>query len=163
LAPDLRPDRRADCSTPRHSFGRFQRHLHTARKAKGGFGRPVIFRHCEMSDPCFARPAFGRSGGDLLSHALRRSTIGAEGFHGRVRNGIGCGPLAKTTRPSKRAAPSASLLRLPSLRCLRPLRTRATAEAGSFVLQLRSLAFGGGLAAAHDGYANQAARGISTG
>ncbi len=33
---------------------------------------------------------FGRPGGDLLSRALRRSTIGAEGFHGRVRNGIGC-------------------------------------------------------------------------
>jgi hypothetical protein len=29
-------------------------------------------------------------GGDLLSRALRRSTIGAEGFHGRVRDGIGC-------------------------------------------------------------------------
>src|ERR1700676_3520540 len=29
-------------------------------------------------------------GGDLLCHALRRSTIGAEGFHGRVRDGIGC-------------------------------------------------------------------------
>src|SRR6266545_4323021 len=33
---------------------------------------------------------FGGSGGDLLFHALRRSTIGAEGFHGRVRDGIGC-------------------------------------------------------------------------
>ena len=33
--------------------------------------------------------ADGRPGGDLLSHALRRSTIGAEGFHGRVRDGIG--------------------------------------------------------------------------
>src|ERR1700740_378367 len=35
----------------------------------------------------------GRAGGpgsDLLFHALRRSTIGAEGFHGRVRDGIGC-------------------------------------------------------------------------
>ena len=32
----------------------------------------------------------GRPGGDLLSRALRRSTIGAEGFHGRVRDGIGC-------------------------------------------------------------------------
>ena len=31
----------------------------------------------------------GGPGGDLLSHALRRSTIGAEGFHGRVRDGIG--------------------------------------------------------------------------
>jgi hypothetical protein len=29
-------------------------------------------------------------GGDLLFHVLRRSTIGAEGFHGRVRDGIGC-------------------------------------------------------------------------
>ena len=33
---------------------------------------------------------FGRPGGDLLSRVLRRSTIGAEGFHGRVRDGIGC-------------------------------------------------------------------------
>ena len=32
----------------------------------------------------------GWPGGDLLSRALRRSTIGAEGFHGRVRDGIGC-------------------------------------------------------------------------
>ena len=31
-----------------------------------------------------------RPGSDLLSRALRRSTIGAEGFHFRVRNGIGC-------------------------------------------------------------------------
>ena len=31
----------------------------------------------------------GRPGSDLLSHALRRSTIGAEGFHDRVRDGIG--------------------------------------------------------------------------
>src|SRR5246127_3760266 len=43
----------------------------------------------------------GRPGGDLLSHALRRSTIGAEGFHGRVRDGIGCVFLAKATRSSK--------------------------------------------------------------
>ena len=43
-----------------------------------------------------------RPGGDLLSHVLRRSTIGAEGFHGRVRDGIGCGPLAMTTRSARR-------------------------------------------------------------
>ncbi len=42
----------------------------------------------------------GRPGGDLLSHALRRSTIGAEGFHDRVRDGIGCRPLAITTKSS---------------------------------------------------------------
>src|SRR5215510_10728521 len=46
--------------------------------------------------------ALGRPGSVLLSHVLRHSTIGAEGFHGRVRNGIGCGPLAITTRSSKR-------------------------------------------------------------
>lgn len=45
----------------------------------------------------------GRPGGDLLSHALRRSTIGAEGFHDRVRDGIGWFTLAMTTRPSKQS------------------------------------------------------------
>ena len=44
---------------------------------------------------------FGRPGGDLLFRALRRSTIGAEGFHGRVRDGIGCRPLAWATRSSE--------------------------------------------------------------
>ena len=43
----------------------------------------------------------GWPGGDLLSHVLRRSTIGAEGFDGRVRDGIGLGSLAMTTRPAK--------------------------------------------------------------
>jgi hypothetical protein len=42
----------------------------------------------------------GRPGGDLLSRALRHSTMGAGGFHGRVRDGIGCGPPAMTTRSS---------------------------------------------------------------
>ena len=44
----------------------------------------------------------GRPGGDLLSRALRHSTIGAESFHGRVRDGIGCSPFATATRSSKR-------------------------------------------------------------
>src|SRR6185312_3652861 len=42
----------------------------------------------------------GRPGGDRLSRALRHSTMGAGGFHGRVRDGIGCGPPAVTTRSS---------------------------------------------------------------
>ena len=46
------------------------------------------------------------SGGDLLSHVLRRSTIGATGLNGRVRDGIGCFPRAVTTRPSKLPAGS---------------------------------------------------------
>src|SRR3954467_13609822 len=45
----------------------------------------------------------GRPGSDLLSRVLRRSTIGAEGFHGRVRDGIGCGPLAMTTKSASLA------------------------------------------------------------
>lgn len=42
-----------------------------------------------------------RPGGDLLSRVLRQSTIGAEEFNGRVRNGIGFRLLAMTTRPAK--------------------------------------------------------------
>src|SRR6201996_6371452 len=42
----------------------------------------------------------GRPGGDLLSRALRHSTMGAGAFHGRVRDGIGCRRPAMTTRSS---------------------------------------------------------------
>src|ERR1700677_2758731 len=41
------------------------------------------------------------SGGDRLSRGLRPSTIGAGGFNGRVRNGIGWNSPAMTTRPAK--------------------------------------------------------------
>jgi hypothetical protein len=53
----------------------------------------------------------GEPGGDLLFRALRRSTIGAEGFHGRVRDGIGClaprhgrqaGPAPRWSCPRRR-------------------------------------------------------------
>ena len=47
--------------------------------------------------------AFCRPGGDLLSHTLRCSTIGAGEFHGRVRDGIGWGLPAEATRPAKRS------------------------------------------------------------
>ena len=46
-------------------------------------------------------PVFGRPGSDLLSQVLRHSTIGAEAFNGRVRDGIGFGRLARATRPAK--------------------------------------------------------------
>ncbi len=42
-----------------------------------------------------------RFGGDLLSHVLRRSTIGAAALNGRVRDGIGCFARAMTTKPGK--------------------------------------------------------------
>src|SRR5437588_7940931 len=43
----------------------------------------------------------GRPGSDLLSQVLRLSTIGAEEFNGRVRDGIGFRLPAKTTKPAK--------------------------------------------------------------
>lgn len=45
--------------------------------------------------------ALSRPGSDRLSRVLRRSTIGAGAFHGRVRNGNGCGHPARTTRSAK--------------------------------------------------------------
>ena len=42
----------------------------------------------------------GRPGGDLLSRALRHSTMGAGAFHVRVRDGIGCRFPAIATRSS---------------------------------------------------------------
>ena len=43
-----------------------------------------------------------RFGGDLLSHVLRRSTIGVVALIGRVRDGIGSFAAAMTTKPGKR-------------------------------------------------------------
>ena len=45
---------------------------------------------------------FTRFGDDLLSHVLRRSTIGATALNCRVRDGIGCFARAMTTKPKKR-------------------------------------------------------------
>jgi hypothetical protein len=52
----------------------------------------------------FLATALGKPGDDLLSRVLRRSTIGAGAFHGRVRDGIGCGRSANITRPAKGGA-----------------------------------------------------------
>ena len=43
-----------------------------------------------------------RSGGELLSHVLRRSTIAAAALNFRVRDGIGCFARAVATRPEKK-------------------------------------------------------------
>ncbi len=45
-----------------------------------------------------------RFGGDLLSHVLGRSTIGAVALNCRVRDGIGCFARAMTTKPRKKRA-----------------------------------------------------------
>ena len=47
------------------------------------------------------RLVLGWPGNDLLSRVLRHSTIGAEEFNGRVRDGIGFGLLAQVTGPAK--------------------------------------------------------------
>ena len=49
-----------------------------------------------------------RFGGYLLSHVLRRSTIGVEALNGRVRDGIGCLATTMTTKPEQRLAKHAS-------------------------------------------------------
>ena len=78
------PDELPGCSTPRQKG-----------KPDKTPGQPDY----KVSDPPLAMMLHeaGRPGGDLLSRALRQSTIGATGFHGRVRNGIGWGTCAITT------------------------------------------------------------------
>ena len=46
-----------------------------------------------------------RFGDDLLSHVLRRSTIGATVLNFRVRDGIGCFTCAMITKPEKHPSP----------------------------------------------------------
>src|SRR6476659_8530997 len=58
-------------------------------------------RHRELKGLRISHP-LGRPGGDLLSRALRRSTIGPEELNDRVRNGIGWGLLGIATRSTKR-------------------------------------------------------------
>src|SRR5215831_6064216 len=56
----------------------------------------LLFDHCMKRISVLCRP-----GSDLLFQALGLSTIGAEDFDGRVRDGIGYRLLAMTTRPAK--------------------------------------------------------------
>src|ERR1700722_16717434 len=58
----------------------------------------VFVRSRHVKRNCFV---LGRPGSDLLSQGLSHSTIGAEEFNGRVRDGIGFKLLARTTRPAK--------------------------------------------------------------
>ncbi len=68
---------------------------------KGRFERPFVSAGPKsLLEKIFV--AFCRPGSDLLSRVLRRSTIGAGAFHGRVRNGNGCSRPAITTRSAKR-------------------------------------------------------------
>ena len=64
-----------------------------------GYG--VIWDICCDRFERYADLVFSRFGGDLLSHALRRSTISATALNGRVRNGAGCFARAMATKPRK--------------------------------------------------------------
>jgi hypothetical protein len=68
----------------------------------GGFylSRALLFSSASSVDRIW-HSALCRPGDDLLSHVLRQSTIGAEAFDGRVRDGIGSYRLARATRPAK--------------------------------------------------------------
>ena len=73
--------------------------------------------------------ALGKPGDDLLSRALRHSTIGAGAFHGRVRDGIGCGRSARITRPTKGGDQSKSGLGPIPQSMRHPLRTQVAQRA----------------------------------
>ena len=62
-----------------------------AAPPRGGVDDVGFWENCEWA---------GGPGGDRLFRTLRCSIIGAEGFHGRVRDGIGCRALAMATRSS---------------------------------------------------------------
>ena len=68
-----------------------------APKAKRPPFRAAVF----LKNIVLRRSVLGRPGSDLLFQVLRLSTIGAGEFYGRVRDGIGYRPPAKTTRPAK--------------------------------------------------------------
>ena len=87
--------------------------------------------------------SFGGPGGDLLFHALRRSTIGAEGFNGRVRDGIGCFAPRYDHQTGQTAQPVRSELCVSSRRRLPSCRTPGSGPgdgAEDRVLPTRSLA-----------------------
>ena len=96
------PDELPGCSTPRHSEDGSRttgdRRLFSIvcllRRGRRRTVTAVVVVCCPTS-------VLGRPGGDLLSHVLRQSTIGAEAFDGRVRDGIGSCRFARATRPAK--------------------------------------------------------------
>jgi hypothetical protein len=78
------------CSTPRQPF--------IPSRCEAGWDAAFL-RGCDVL--IVMRIVLCWSGDDLLSRALRHSTIGAEEFNGRVRDGIGFRLLAQVTGPAK--------------------------------------------------------------
>ena len=87
------PDELPGCSTPRYLLS-----------YDNGQGIALVCSHigkgyvgCHRKRNAFC--VLTRFGSDLLSHVLRRSTIGATVLNGRVRDGIGCFTRAIATKP----------------------------------------------------------------
>ena len=80
------------------------RDVRGSKHERGALGTP----RCVDVLLSFRGLVLGRPGNDLLSRVLRHSTIGAEAFNGRVRDGIGFfsaslkSPDRRRTRASKR-------------------------------------------------------------
>ncbi len=104
------PDELPDCSTPRAVVDEELRPGEAILHGQlAGAICPGQVDSLSLIDRVGA--GLGRPGGALLFRGLSRSTIGAEGFHGRVRDGIGWGTLAMATRPAKpRRRPAPALL-----------------------------------------------------
>ena len=83
------PDELPGCSIPRQTVGSERKN--GSRDGSGSAKRGGLNQHAIICPT-------GRPGGDLLSRALRRSTIGSGGLNDRVRNGIGWGPSDIATR-----------------------------------------------------------------
>ena len=85
------PDELPGCSIPRQGGVRRKKGSKTSGSQ---VARSAV-------DPLNNAYVFGRPRGDLLSRALRRSTIGSGGLNDRVRNGIGCGTSDIATGSTK--------------------------------------------------------------
>ena len=105
------PDELPGCSTPRRAAPRARKSEVGNRKSESRSRRGAILASdfrcltsgsmkrkvraaegsiCHPSSVVFSlNSVLCRPGGDLLSHVLRQSTIGAKAFDGRVRDGIG--------------------------------------------------------------------------
>ena len=79
------PDELPGCSTPRQNEDAASMLAHQRRALNVFVKRDIL----------------DRPGNDLLSRVLRHSTISAEKFNGRVRDGIGFWLLAQATGPAK--------------------------------------------------------------
>ena len=67
----------------------------------GNAARDAVRHPAPRAGSHVMRDILDRPGNDLLSRVLRHSTISAEEFNGRVRDGIGFWLLAQATGPAK--------------------------------------------------------------